>query len=47
MTIDNTENIPEVDLPAIQEAVKMILKAVGEDPNRPGLIETPRRVAKM
>lgn len=36
-----------VDLEAIKEAVGTILKAVGEDPNRPGLEETPRRVAKM
>jgi GTP cyclohydrolase I len=36
-----------VDLPAIENAVRTILKAVGEDPDRPGLIETPRRVAKM
>lgn len=31
----------------IQEAVKMILEAVGEDPNREGLQETPARVARM
>jgi len=37
----------EVDHDAIKEAVKVILKAVGEDPDRPGLVETPRRVAKM
>ena len=37
----------EVDLKSIQAAVRMILKAVGEDPDRPGLMETPRRVAKM
>lgn len=36
-----------VDLESIQKAVRMILKAVGEDPNRSGLIDTPRRVAKM
>lgn len=35
------------DLEAIKQAVRTILKAVGEDPDRPGLIETPRRVAKM
>lgn len=36
-----------VDLEAIKRAVRMILTAVGEDPDRPGLLETPRRVAKM
>lgn len=36
-----------VDLQAIEQAVRMILKAVGEDPSRDGLLETPRRVAKM
>tara|TARA_B110000495_G_scaffold190037_1_gene191803 strand:+ start:2791 stop:3426 length:636 start_codon:yes stop_codon:yes gene_type:complete len=38
---------PDVDLIAIQSAVRTILKAVGEDPERPGLEETPRRVASM
>jgi GTP cyclohydrolase I len=36
-----------VDLPRIERAVKEILAAVGEDPERDGLLETPRRVAKM
>ncbi len=36
-----------VDLEAIKGAVRTILRAVGEDPDRPGLLETPRRVAKM
>ena len=36
-----------VDLPAIESAVRTILTAVGEDPDRPGLLDTPRRVAKM
>lgn len=31
----------------VEEAVRMILEALGDDPNRPGLVETPRRVAKM
>ncbi|WEV54705.1 GTP cyclohydrolase I FolE [Leuconostocaceae bacterium ESL0723] len=31
----------------IEQAVRDILTAVGEDVNRPGLIETPERVAKM
>lgn len=37
----------EVDLEAIKGAVRTILTAVGEDPDREGLLETPRRVAKM
>lgn len=36
-----------VDNKAIEDAVRVILKAVGEDPNRAGLKDTPRRVAKM
>ncbi|MGY8771064.1 MAG: GTP cyclohydrolase I FolE [Planctomycetales bacterium] len=36
-----------VDLEAIKRAVRTILQAVGEDPNRHGLLETPRRVAEM
>ncbi len=36
-----------VDLPAIEQAVREILRAVGEDPDREGLHDTPRRVARM
>ena len=36
-----------VDLEAIKQAVRAILIAVGEDPDRPGLQATPHRVAKM
>jgi len=36
-----------VDLKKIEQAVTMILEAVGEDPQREGLLETPKRVAKM
>lgn len=39
--------LPEVDLPRIQRAVREILAAVGEDPDRNGLLETPARVARM
>ena len=37
----------EVDLEKIEMAVSMILEAVGEDPAREGLLDTPKRVAKM
>jgi GTP cyclohydrolase I len=37
----------DVDLKRIERAVREILIAVGEDPNREGLRETPARVARM
>lgn len=37
----------EVDYKKMEQAVTMILEAIGEDPNREGLIDTPKRVAKM
>ena len=37
----------EVDQAAIQQAVEVMLKAFGEDPNRQGLQRTPERVARM
>jgi GTP cyclohydrolase I len=36
-----------VDLDRIERAVAEILAAIGEDPQRDGLLATPRRVAKM
>jgi GTP cyclohydrolase I len=36
-----------VDLARIRRAVREILVAVGEDPDREGLLETPDRVARM
>lgn len=36
-----------MDQKKIQKAVKMILEAIGEDPGREGLKETPLRVARM
>jgi GTP cyclohydrolase I len=38
---------PGVDLPRIERAVREILAAVGENPDREGLLETPGRVARM
>lgn len=37
---------PPVDLPRAQAAVRELLLAVGEDPDREGLRETPARVAR-
>ena len=36
-----------MDQPAIREAVRSILTATGEDPDRPGMEATPDRVARM
>lgn len=36
-----------MDYPKIERAVRDILEAIGEDPNREGLIDTPARVARM
>ena len=37
----------EIDQNVIQEAMRQILRAVGEDPEREGLVRTPERVAQM
>lgn len=37
----------QADLPRMERAVREILAAVGEDPDRNGLLETPARVARM
>ena len=38
---------PAVDKPRIERAVREILEAIGEDPEREGLVDTPARVARM
>lgn len=46
---DNTglENNKKIDIVSIEKHVKGIIEAIGDDPNREGLIDTPKRVAKM
>ncbi len=36
-----------MDKNKIEQAVRMILEAIGENPDREGLVETPKRVANM
>lgn len=47
--MSETETSPDrpFDLDRIRRAVREILLAVGEDPEREGLLETPDRVARM
>jgi GTP cyclohydrolase I len=40
-------NAKKMDLPAIESAVRDIIVAIGEDPDREGLRNTPQRVARM
>ena len=44
----STSEAPDgIDLDRIARAVREILIAVGEDPDRDGLVKTPGRVARM
>jgi GTP cyclohydrolase IA len=43
----DTPEFGPVDLPRIEAAVREILAAIGEDPDRDGLQNTPARVARM
>ena len=36
-----------IDRAKIEKAVRMIIEAIGEDPDRPGLRDTPKRIADM
>ena len=44
--INNNENLKKVSDKEAEEAFKTILSWMGEDPNREGLLETPKRVVK-
>lgn len=46
-TVESSHPYPKVDIPRIERAVREILLAVGEDPDRDGLKKTPNRVARM
>lgn len=47
MDVILNERSTEVNTDKIKRAVVMLLEAVGEDPEREGLVETPERIAKM
>ena len=44
--IDNNQNSRKISDKEAEEAFKTILSWIGEDPNREGLLETPKRVVK-
>ena len=44
--IDNNQNPKKISDKEAEEAFKTILSWMGEDPNREGLLETPKRVVK-
>ncbi len=44
--IDNNQNTKKISDKEAEEAFKTILTWMGEDPNREGLLETPKRVVK-
>jgi GTP cyclohydrolase IA len=45
--VSDVERSPAIDLDRIERAVREILVAIGDDPDRDGLLRTPRRVAEM
>ncbi len=47
MTTDISAVASNIDVVRIQDAVRSIIEAVGENPEREGLRDTPRRIADM
>jgi GTP cyclohydrolase I len=47
VTGDVTDKTSGVDIERVERAVREILIGIGEDPDRDGLVRTPRRVAEM
>ena len=45
-TTDASETRPRVDQAEVQRLVRQLLIAIGEDPDRDGLLETPARIAR-
>jgi GTP cyclohydrolase I len=39
--------LTNINYEQVEQAIRLLLEAVGEDPNREGLVDTPKRVAKM
>ncbi len=46
-TTDASETRPRVDQAEVKRLVRQLLVAIGEDPDRDGLVETPARIARM
>ena len=44
---DLVESAPECEVPgAVAEAIRTLIRWAGDDPDREGLLDTPRRVAR-
>ena len=46
ISVPEVREIPDVDLPRAEAAIRELLLAIGEDPTRDGLQSTPSRVAR-
>jgi len=47
ITAGNLSAVARIDQERIKAAVREIIAAIGENPSREGLVETPRRIAQM